>query len=226
SGDAAAPAGPVSTTRAREPSAAAALLPVVEGAFGSVDFLFVHAGPSDAPCAAGSHGGPSAARDPGVCRAARAQLPLVQDGGAVVFTAAALPALVPPSAPDGTPEPDAGPWACARSLAAELADSGVRVNAVAPGLIALPDGKGAAGRIAGEHVPMRRPGTVDEVARAALFLAAEATYTTGAALAVDGGLSRAAGRGAAPAPPCARPPGAGAREGRGADHRPTLTTPS
>ncbi|EMF00374.1 putative oxidoreductase protein [Streptomyces mobaraensis NBRC 13819 = DSM 40847] len=73
---------------------------------------------------------------------------------------------------------------------------------------------------------MRRPGTVGGVARAALFLAVEATYTTGAALAVDGGLGRAAGQGAAPAPPCARPPGAGAREGHGADHRPPLTTPS
>jgi NAD(P)-dependent dehydrogenase (short-subunit alcohol dehydrogenase family) len=37
--------------------------------------------------------------------------------------------------------------------------------------------------------PMHRHGTMDEVARAALYLAFDATFTTGAELAVDGGLS-------------------------------------
>jgi NAD(P)-dependent dehydrogenase (short-subunit alcohol dehydrogenase family) len=37
---------------------------------------------------------------------------------------------------------------------------------------------------------MRRFGTPDEVARAAAFLAFDATYTTGAELAVDGGATQ------------------------------------
>ncbi|MBC2878671.1 MULTISPECIES: SDR family oxidoreductase [Streptomyces] len=230
---AAAELGPRARVVGTGPAGAAAspeaLAPVVAGALGSVDFLFVHAGPADPLCATGGHGAPAAAPVRSACRTVRALLPLVHDGGAVVFTAAALPALalVVPSAPDGEPvaEADGGPWSCARSLATELADSGIRVNAVAPGLISLPGGGGAAGRVAGERVPMRRPGTVDEVARAALFLAAEATYTTGAELTVDGGLGRAAGRGAATGPPCPRPPDDGTREDRLAECRPPLTAP-
>ena len=46
----------------------------------------------------------------------------------------------------------------------------------------------AAFRKLGEDMtPMKRHGSVDEIARAVLFLAFEATFTTGASLAVDGG---------------------------------------
>jgi NAD(P)-dependent dehydrogenase (short-subunit alcohol dehydrogenase family) len=38
--------------------------------------------------------------------------------------------------------------------------------------------------------PMKRHGTVEEVARAVLFLAFDATFTTGARLTVDGGLGQ------------------------------------
>lgn len=40
------------------------------------------------------------------------------------------------------------------------------------------------------HIPMVRPGTSDEIARAFVFLASEATHTTGAELTVDGGASQ------------------------------------
>lgn len=86
----------------------------------------------------------------------------------------------------------------AQVLAAELVPRGVRVNALSPGFIATPT-LGVAGataaeraefeRIGDEVTPMRRHGTPDEVARAALFLAFDATFTTGVELVVDGGLT-------------------------------------
>ncbi|MFD5972100.1 SDR family oxidoreductase [Streptomyces bacillaris] len=97
---------------------------------------------------------------------ARPLLPYVEDGGAIVLTSP-------------TPCPDA-----VRALAAELAARGIRVNAVAPGCIEAP-GSGAV-----PLPPLGRLGAAEEVARAALFLATEATFTTGARLPVDGGLGR------------------------------------
>ncbi|MEU6931063.1 SDR family oxidoreductase [Streptomyces sp. NPDC046374] len=95
---------------------------------------------------------------------ARPLLRLLRDGGAVVLTAPA-------------PSPDA-----VRALAGELAPRGIRVNAVAPGCIE------AAPAVASPLPPLGRLGSAEEVARAALFLATEATFTTGAQLPVDGGL--------------------------------------
>jgi NAD(P)-dependent dehydrogenase (short-subunit alcohol dehydrogenase family) len=85
-----------------------------------------------------------------------------------------------------------------RSLARELLDRKVRVNAVSPGPIdtgilrrSMP--ADAAQRLEAEFIarnPMGRMGEPFEVARAVLFLAFDATYTTGAELTVDGGVSQ------------------------------------
>jgi len=80
-----------------------------------------------------------------------------------------------------------------RSLAAELAPQGIRVNAVLPGLLSA--GMGA--RVPHDHadklraiIPMQRLGTAQEVADVVVFLASDAaSYLTGQAIAVDGGLS-------------------------------------
>ena len=77
----------------------------------------------------------------------------------------------------------------ARTLAAELIPREIRVNAVTPGPIdtpilgkAFPD-KDAAAQIREKMiamVPMKRWGTSEEIAKAVLFLAFDATFTTGA----------------------------------------------
>ncbi|MGK5448332.1 SDR family oxidoreductase [Streptomyces radiopugnans] len=64
----------------------------------------------------------------------------------------------------------------------ELASRGIRVNAVAPSCIE------ASADDTAPLPPLGRLGSAEEVARAALFLATDATFTTGVRLPVDGGL--------------------------------------
>ena len=92
----------------------------------------------------------------------------------------------------------AGVISLVQSAAQQLAGSGVRVNAICPGLIEtgmtraiyeLARASGQEERL-GELNPLRRGGDPDEIAHAALFLASdESSYVNGAALVVDGGLS-------------------------------------
>jgi NAD(P)-dependent dehydrogenase (short-subunit alcohol dehydrogenase family) len=82
--------------------------------------------------------------------------------------------------------------------AQQLSGSGVRVNAICPGLIETGMTKpmydmartaGKAHKI-GELNPLKRGGEPEEIAKAALFLASDqSSYVNGAALVVDGGLS-------------------------------------
>jgi NAD(P)-dependent dehydrogenase (short-subunit alcohol dehydrogenase family) len=77
-------------------------------------------------------------------------------------------------------------------LAKEVAADGIRVNAVAPGLIHtdIHARGGEPGRVERlkDAVPMKRGGTADEVARAILWLLSDgASYVTGATIDVSGG---------------------------------------
>ncbi len=77
-------------------------------------------------------------------------------------------------------------------LAREVATEGIRVNAVAPGLIAtgLHAANGAPDRLdrLASSIPMQRPGTAHEVAEGVLWLLSPAaSYTTGAILEIGGG---------------------------------------
>lgn len=123
--------------------------------------------------------------------------PLMTRGSAVVFTTSI-------SQGQGTPmvsayaASKAAVRSMVRSMATELLPRGIRVNAVSPGPIdtsilerSLPAEAAAQARLQMiERNPMKRFGRPEEVARAVLFLAFDATYTTGAELVVDGGRTQ------------------------------------
>ena len=89
----------------------------------------------------------------------------------------------------------AGLVALTKTLAVEWAQAGVRVNALCPGWTATELNRNlwedeAANRSTVATVPMRRWGTVEEMAQPAVFLAAPASaYMTGQVLFIDGGAT-------------------------------------
>jgi len=86
----------------------------------------------------------------------------------------------------------AGILGLARSLALELADKKINVNAVAPGTIdtdIIASYTKQMRKQRAEEIPLKRLGTADDVANACLFLASElSNYVTGETINVNGGL--------------------------------------
>jgi NAD(P)-dependent dehydrogenase (short-subunit alcohol dehydrogenase family) len=124
--------------------------------------------------------------------------PLINRGGAVVLTTS-VANVKGMSGLAAYGAAKAALRSFARVLAAELLPREIRVNAVTPGPIDTPilnkafPNKDAAAQVTGqmrEANPMKRFGTSEEIAKAVLFLAFDATYTTGAELPVDGGWSQ------------------------------------
>jgi NAD(P)-dependent dehydrogenase (short-subunit alcohol dehydrogenase family) len=86
-----------------------------------------------------------------------------------------------------------------RSLAGEVGPDGIRVNAVAPGIVqtariaALAQARGVGNSEQAAATPLRRLGEPDEVAKVVQFFASDlASYVTGQCLAVSGGLASVA----------------------------------
>ena len=80
--------------------------------------------------------------------------------------------------------------AATKALSLEVASRGVTVNAIAPGIIATSMTAGSFDTAAiNAIVPMKRAGTVEEVAELAAFLASrEAGYITGQVISINGGM--------------------------------------
>lgn len=125
-------------------------------------------------------------------RAAAPQL--LEEGGAVVMVASTTALQASPRlAAYGASK--AGLVQLSRTLAHEWADRGVRVNAVCPGYVETDMSREllSVERLRNEvlaETPLGRIATIAEVVEPTLFLASdEASYVTGAVLAVDGGMA-------------------------------------
>ena len=177
-----------------------ALASRVKAEFDTFDLLFVNAGFSiQAPLESMTEGVYDEMFNlnaKGPLFAVQKLTPLINRGGSVVLTTSIANVKgMPGQAAYGAAK--AALRSFARTLAAELLPREIRVNAVTPGPIDTPILAKVFGDAAAQirekmigMVPMKRWGTSEEIAKAVLFLAFDATFTTGAELPVDGGWSQ------------------------------------
>lgn len=178
-----------------------ALADVAQRELGRVDYLFVNHGIAEVQrlgeVTEDSWDRTFAINTKGAFFTVQSLLPLLNDGGAIVFTTVANDLIFPGvTAYTGSKE---AVTAIAHAMAAELLPRRIRVNSVAPGYIKTPtmgmawmtdEERRDFEQQGDESTPLGRMGTPEEVAAAALFLAADATFTTAVELAVDGGFAQ------------------------------------
>jgi NAD(P)-dependent dehydrogenase (short-subunit alcohol dehydrogenase family) len=124
---------------------------------------------------------------------------MLKNGGGSIINITSVHTIA--GLPEAAPY-DAAKWGIVgmtKSLAVEFAARGIRVNALSPGLIATqiwddivnaaPD-REECKRYWASNIPAGRPGTSEEIAGAAVFLASdEASYCTGSNIIIDGGMT-------------------------------------
>lgn len=175
---------------------------IVEQKLGRIDFLFVNTGIARLEpfmqVTEASYDENFAVNTKGPFFVTQRLAPLIRDGGSIVFTTSVADE-------GGTDEmtvysgAKGAIRAMAKGIAGALLPRGIRVNVISPGFIDTPtmgitdlseeDRKGLMA-LGDEITPMKRHGTVEEVAAAVLFLAFDATFTTGARLTIDGGIGQ------------------------------------
>jgi NAD(P)-dependent dehydrogenase (short-subunit alcohol dehydrogenase family) len=125
--------------------------------------------------------------------------PLIPKGGSIIVTTSFLDVIGKPGL-SVLAATKAAARSLVRTLGAELAPRGIRVNAVSPGAISTPFyskmglSEAQLSAVAADlqsKIPLKRFGDPAELAKAVLFLASEdSSYITGIELSVDGGLTQ------------------------------------
>ncbi len=180
------------------------LYATVSQKLGKIDILFANAGIYKfAPLAATSEDLYDELFDintRGVYFTIQKAVPLLNDGASIIVNTSVAGEI---GLPNGTvyAATKSALRSFTRSIAAELVDRGIRVNAVSPGPIETPAGFARAGlsqeaidemvKNIVNQVPMKRIGKPEEIAGAVAFLASQdASFMTGAEITVDGGLAQ------------------------------------
>ena len=187
-------------SNAGDVAAVKALVEQVKQKHGRIDVLFANAGVADfAPIGAVDEAHYDRHFDinvKGLYFLLQQAAPIVPDGGSIILTASVVASKGLDSASVYSAT-KAAVRSFGRTFARELASRNVRVNTISPGPIDTPifaktgwtqeeiDGfkTGVTG-----NGPLGRIGQSEEIAKAALFFAADPSYTTGAELLVDGGM--------------------------------------
>ena len=126
-------------------------------------------------------------------------VPLIADGGAILFTASMVTSIAEPMSSVYSAT-KAALRSFARTWTTDLKDRRIRVNAISPGTIDTPGlntllASGPAGaerkKSISATIPLGRLGTPDEIAKAVVFLASDdSSFVTGTELFVDGGFAQ------------------------------------
>ena len=131
---------------------------------------------------------------------ARAAYPYLKARGGTILNISATLQLLGTIGQAHAAAAKAGVDALTRTLAAEWGPARIRVNGLAPGPVEGTEGvrrltTDATRQIIERQCPLGRMATVEEVARAAVFLCSDlASFITGVTLVVDGGLWLRSGR--------------------------------
>jgi 3-oxoacyl-[acyl-carrier protein] reductase/7-alpha-hydroxysteroid dehydrogenase len=124
-----------------------------------------------------------------ICSQAAARI-MKEQGGGVILNTSSMVSLYGQARGVGYPASKFAVNGLTRSLARELGRDGIRVNAVAPGVINTDMMAGVPEAMLAPivaSIPLGRIGEPEEIASAFLFLASDmASYVTGAVLSVDG----------------------------------------